>query len=147
MQQHELFGKKNTITSRRGNVVRSSHTFRDDQNQRASVLPHNDLNDNGTEEMASPTPIAQMLARGDTMTTKKRDGMTKKSVRRRVSMKRDADLVNKVSLDILMDNNSESREHHESLKILLKLSGLGDDIDIGDPSTDVEIMNVICKVL
>ena len=68
------------------------------------------------------------------MAAKKRDGLTKKSVRRRVSMKRDADLINQVSLDILMDNGSETREHHESLKILLKLSGLGDDIDIGNPN-------------
>jgi len=30
---------------------------------------------------------------------------------------------------------------------LLKLTGLGDDLDIGDPNQDQEVMNTICQVL
>ena len=46
-----------------------------------------------------------------------------------------------------MDNGSESEQHKEQVHKLLQLTGLGDDIDIGDPKIDQEIMNTICGVL
>jgi len=46
-----------------------------------------------------------------------------------------------------MDRGSNSIEHKESIKNLLKLTGVTDEFDLSDPSTDQAIMNIICGVI
>ena len=46
-----------------------------------------------------------------------------------------------------MDNTADSRAHAASIKNLLKLTGIVDEFDFGDPNTDQEIMNIICGVI
>ena len=35
-----------------------------------------------------------------------------------------------------MDNSGDSKRHKESIKNLLKLTGIVDEFDLGDPNTD-----------
>ena len=52
---------------------------------------------------------------------------------RKVSIKKNGPLVESISLDILMDKTGDSRAHAESIKKLLKLTGIADEFDLGDP--------------
>lgn len=47
-----------------------------------------------------------------------------------------------------MDNASQSSQHYEEVRKLLRLAGLGDDVAIGrDQKSDQEVMDVICNVI
>ena len=83
--------------------MRSSMTNEQGFDARMSVLPHN--------EITSPVGIEEMLNNGRGMTPRERGTAMKR--RKRVSIKKDGNLINQISLDILMDNNSDSAERHE----------------------------------
>ena len=46
-----------------------------------------------------------------------------------------------------MNNEDNSQKHKESIKNLLKLTGIVDEFDLGDPGTDQAIMNIICSTI
>ena len=50
-------------------------------------------------------------------------------------MKNDGGLVNQISVAVLMSNDKQNnKQKQEQVRKLLKLTGLGDDLDIGDPT-------------
>ena len=116
--------------------------------ERSRVLPHNDFDDDAQEDIASPCESVEMLLnRGATMDRKRREQT--KRLSKRVTVEQHGDLVEQISLDILMDkhDDDQSQQHKESIKNLLKLTGIVDSFDLGDPETDRQIMNVICGVI
>ena len=88
----------------------------------------------------SPDGVEFFLNRG-TLGTRDRQTAQKRRPKR-VSIKRDGELVDSINLDVLMDNrNSGSVRHRECVKSLLKLAGVGDDVQLGgDPSNDQQAM-------
>ena len=76
-----------------------------------------------------------LLNRGATMDRKRREQT--KRLSKRVTVEQHGDLVEQISLDILMDRqDDQSQQHKESIKNLLKLTGIVDSFDLGDPETD-----------
>ena len=108
-------------------MVRSSHYHDDQKFSQAAVLPHNNSID-------SKNSIENILNSGS-MATRGR-GAAVKLLKRKVSITNDGALINQISLDILMDQTSDTVAHKQSVRNLLKLAGLGDDIEIGDPNND-----------
>lgn len=68
------------------------------------------------------------------MTRERSTAMKKRP--KRVSIKKDGNLINQISLDILMDNNSDSAAHRESVRNLLVLAGVSDCVQLGDSRQD-----------
>lgn len=101
------------------------------------MLPHNDI--------TSPSDIEKLLDSGATSHRARQPAM--KRLKRRISMKKDGDLVSKISMDVLLDNTSDSVQHKQQVHQLLQLAGLDEDMGVGDPSKDQELMTVICDVL
>ena len=72
---------------------------------------------------------------------------TKQKRKKRVTMKNSAALVSEINLEAILSRSSNNTgERREEVRKLLKLTGLGDDLDIGDPNQDQEVMNTICQV-
>ena len=118
-----FFARQSTVTRRtnvttpragKGVVSRSSMaselSLRHVMQTRESILPHNEV------DIASPEGVEKILESGGLLSTRSRKRQfAVKKLKRRVSMKHDGELISQISMDILMDNASDTEAHKKQV--------------------------------
>ena len=85
-------------------------------------------------DIMSPNPLEKMLTQGKGPSRKRKHATKRINKNRKINMKNDGELVQRISFSILMkQDNDQDASHKEQVKMLMQLVGIGDDIDVGDP--------------